>query len=58
MKGKNGMRHNWSSAQPRKVQKKLVSSNVAKILEKESSNKIREISEKTIRAPLGARAYP
>jgi hypothetical protein len=33
-KGKNGMRNNRSPAQPRKVHKKLVSSNVAKKLEK------------------------
>jgi hypothetical protein len=37
----NGMRNrtrNWIPVQPRKVQKKLVSSNFAKILEYESSN--------------------
>jgi hypothetical protein len=45
------MRNNHSPAQPRKVHKKLVSSNIAKILEKESSNKIREISEKTMITP-------
>jgi hypothetical protein len=45
-KGKNGMRNNWHPVQPRNVHKKLVSSNIAKILEKESSNKIREITEK------------
>jgi hypothetical protein len=50
-KGKNGMRNNRSPAQPRKVHKKLVSSNVAKILEKESSGKIRGISEKTMFTP-------
>ncbi len=51
-KGKNGMRNNWSPVQPRKVQKKLVSSNVPKILEKETCNKIRENSEKTMFTPL------
>ncbi len=35
----------------KKGAKKLVSSNVAKILEKESSDKIREISEKTMFTP-------
>jgi hypothetical protein len=45
------MRNNRSLAQLRKVHKKLVSSNVAKILEKESSDKIREISEKMMFTP-------
>jgi hypothetical protein len=51
-KGKNGMRNNWSPAQPRKVQKKLVSSNVAKILGKESSNKIGKLVRKQCLLPL------